>query len=285
MLKAQLEKLVSDCQTKNWPDFVIKNALKEYLQFPVLAWIYNQEKYQNFIFMGGSALRIIHGLPRLSENLGFNLKLKDYKSLDITKLGEELKDYFKNELLIDISYKAQTKPAPGPERLYLKFPILKDLGLAKGKDESDFLYVKIKPQVKDFANPKYQVVPISKFSYNFLVKSYKLSFLMTGKISAILERVWFKGQNDEIDIKGRDYYDLYWYLNKGIEPDWATLNKRFKIKNKQDLNKILKAKIENEVNPQKLLFDLENFFPEPEFVSGFCKNYKQIINPFLEEKN
>jgi hypothetical protein len=32
---------------------------------------------------------------------------------------------------------------------------------------------------------------------------------MTGKISAILDRSCFKGDDNEIDIKGRDYYDLY----------------------------------------------------------------------------
>jgi predicted nucleotidyltransferase component of viral defense system len=284
MLKEKLQELVSKYREQNWPDFVIKNALKEYLQFPVLSFLYSKEKYQNFIFMGGSALRIVHNLPRLSEDLDFNLKLDDYQSLDMNKLGEEISLYFKNDLLLKINYTAREKKAPGPERLYLKFPTLKNLGLSKGGDESDFLYVKIEPQVEDFKNPEYQITPISQFGYNFLVKTYNLKFLMTGKLNAIFERKWFKGDNDEIDIKGRDYYDLYWYLKNNVEPDWQTLNEKFNINNWKDLNKSLKIKIEKEVSAKKLIFDLENFFPEQKFISDFCLNYKNIINPYLENK-
>lgn len=283
MLKNQLQELVNKYRQQNWPDFIIKNALKEFLQFPVLSFLYSREKYQNFIFMGGSALRIAYGLPRLSEDLDFNLKPKDYKALDLNELGQELQDYFKNDLLLKISFRAQSKDAPGPERLYLKFPILQELGLASGKDESDFLYVKIEPQVEDFKNPDYQVIPISKFSYNFLIKTYSLKFLMTGKLNAIFEREWFKGENDEIDIKGRDYYDLYWYLEKNIEPDWQTLKDRLNIKNRNELNKALKKKIDTEVTSEKLFFDLANFFKEQKFINDFCLNYKAIIAPYLKE--
>ncbi len=276
MLLNLLQDFVNQKRQVNWPDFVIVNGLKEYLQFPILAFIYSQEYYQDFIFMGGSALRIVYNLPRLSEDLDFTLKSKDYKKLDLKALGEKIQKYFFEKFLLSISYRVQ-----GTTRLYLKFPILKQLGLAIGNEKSDFLYVKIEPTLENFLNPEYEISPISGFGFNFIVKTYNLKFLMTGKISAILDRKWFKGKTNEIDIKGRDYYDLFWYLDKGVKPDFLTLNDKFSIKNEVDLKIALKEKIETNVTEKKLFYDLANYFNEQEFISGFCKNYKEIMNKYL----
>jgi len=225
-------------------------------------------------------LRIIHNLPRLSEDLDFDLSEVDYNKLDLGVLGAEIKKYFQDQLRMAIDYRVQ-----GKIRLYLKFPILKELGLVKshsGKEvESDFLYVKIEVSVDDFKQPEYEIAPVSGFGFNFIAKTYSLKFLMTGKIRAILDRAWFKGKDNSIDIKGRDYYDLFWYLNKGVEPDFVTLTARFKIKNMPELKAILKERIAKSVTFTKLRYDLVNFFSEQEFISSFCDNYKEIMNKYL----
>lgn len=277
MLIKALKKFIEEKKEASWPDFVIKNAIKEYLQFPVLNFIYSQEEYQDFTFIGGSALRIVYNLPRLSEDLDFNLTPEAYEKLDLELLGERLEKYFQDKFLIKISFRVQ-----GKQRLYLKFPILKELGLISEQSSSDFLYVKIEPSVDDFVNPKYDVFPISGFGFNFIIKTYILKFLMTGKIGAILERNWFKGEDNEVDIKGRDYYDLFWYLEKNIWPDYPSLSKKFSINNNEDLKVALKKRINDKVTEKKLFYDLANFFPEQEFISNFCKDYKKIINKYLE---
>lgn len=277
MLLDLLKDFVSQKKQAAWPDFVIKNAVKEYLQFPVLAFLYGRSAYQNFVFMGGSALRIIYGLPRLSEDLDFNLPLSVYNKLDLAALGEEMKKYFQDQFRMEISYRIQ-----GKVRLYLKFPILKELGLAGGKSESGFLYVKIELSAEDFSKPEYEVAPVSGFGFNFIVRTYNLKFLMTGKISAILDRAWFKGKDNEIDVKGRDYYDLFWYLDKGIEPDFKNLALKFKVKNMTELKVLLKEKIIKAVTPAKLRCDLVNFFSEQEFIKSFCDNYQEIMKKYLD---
>lgn len=277
MLLKLLEDFVNQKRAAGWPDFVIKNALKEYLQFPVLAFIYSHVDYRNFIFTGGSALRIVYNLPRLSEDLDFNLTMADYKKLDLSLLGQELQQYFRDKFLLSLEFKAQEGL-----RLYLKFPILKQLGLAANNiAESDFLYVKIEPSLEKFVNPEYEITPISDFGFNFIVRVYSLKFLMTGKIEAILERSWYKGKNNEIDIKGRDYYDLFWYLDKGIEPDYTNLALSLNIRNELELKKILRKKIDDVVTEKKLFYDLANFFREQDFITNFCKNYKTIIKKYL----
>ncbi len=275
MLKELLKKLVIEKKQANLPNFVIVNFLKEVLQFPVLNFIYNGEQYKNFIFTGGSCLRICYGLPRLSEYLDFDLIAANFNSLDLEKMGNALAIYFKNTYLMELSYRTQAK-----NRLYLKFPILKDLGLSYGEN-SDFLYVKIEPEAGQFKNFETELTPISSYGFNFLIRNYNLKFLMAGKIVAILERQWLKGKDNTIDIKGRDFYDLYWYLNKNIEPDFAILTEKFSLKNMSELKKVLWKKITEETDEKKLAYDLTNFFPDQTFVAGFCKNYPEIMKKYL----
>lgn len=275
MLDEILKNLVKQKRRENIPDFVIINFLKEYLQVSVLDFIYNNPEYQNLIFTGGSCLRICHNLPRLSEDLDFDLTKKDYQQLNLKKLALKIKNYFKNNFLMNIDFRCQTKT-----RIYLKFPVLKKLNLSYGQG-SDVLYVKIEPNKSEFMKPELEISPVSNFGFNFLAKNYNLKFLMTGKILAIFNRAWFKGEKNEINIKGRDFYDIFWYFQNGIKPDFKNLAKFIGIKNETELKEQLREKIAQNVNEQKLSYDLKNFFGNQNFISNFCKNYKQIMKKYL----
>jgi len=275
MLKNILKNIVADKKRQGAPDFVIKNFLKEYLQYPVLQFIYNSQDYKNFIFTGGSCLRICFEAPRLSEDLDFDLTAQDFKKLNLQQLSQELKKIFEQKFLLEVETKCQ-----GKNRVYLKFPILKDLGLAKD-GESDLLYVKIETEVTIFKNPKIGLTPISYYGYNFVARNYGLDFLMTGKLNAIFTRKWFKGKDDEINVKGRDFYDLFWYWQNNVEPDYVNLKRLVKISNQQQLKAALLEKIKN-LTTQKLSYDLKNFFPDQEFIMDFCKNYKKFFKKFLD---
>ena len=277
MIKKILKEIVNSKKKAGIPDFVIKNYLKEYLQYPVLDFIYNSKDYKNFIFTGGSCLRICFNAPRLSEDLDFDLYAKDYKKLNLLKLAEHLKKYFQKKYLINIKTKCQTN-----RRLYLKFPILQELGLSN-VSESDFLYVKIEPSKIDFKKPVIELSPISYYGFNFIARNYTLPFLMAGKLGAIFNRKWFKGKKNEINIKGRDFYDLFWYLQKGVSPNWKSLKNLADISTEKQLKKELLKIIDEYVTSQKLSYDLKNFFPDQNFVSDFCKNYKKIMKKYLIE--
>ena len=275
MLKQILKNLVADKKRTGAPDFVIRNFLKEYLQYPVLEFIYNNPDYKRLIFTGGSCLRICYDAPRLSEDLDFDLLEKDYRKLNLEKLAKDLEEFFKKNYLLKIAVKCQ-----GKTRIYLKFPLLKELGLAKAA-ESDWLYVKIEPSKTFFRNSEIELTPVSRYGFNFLAKNYSLKFLMTGKIYAIFSRQWFKGEGNVIDIKGRDFYDLFWYFQKKAEPDYKNLKRLTGISNEEELKEKLKTRIEKDVTPQKLSYDLKNFFPDQPFVADFCKNYKKIMGKYL----
>ena len=276
MLVEILKQIAEEKKSRNYPNSVVINSLKEYLRFPVLNFIYNSDKYSKFIFTGGSCLQICYGFPRLSEDLDFDLEKKDYQKLDLEKMGAEIAEYFKKRFLFDIKYKIQ-----GNARLYLKFDVLKKLGLLYGEG-SGLLYVKIEPALTIFNKFLEEPIPISNYGFNFVARSYSLSFLMTGKIIAILQREWFKGEENEVNIKGRDFYDLYWYLEKGVKPDMGALKSLLGIRNEEELKKKLWGKIEKNVDEKKLAHDLQNFFSEQNYITEFCKNYKKIIKKYLQ---
>ena len=276
MLVEILKQIADEKKSQNYPNSVVINSLKEYLQFPVLNFIYNSDKYSKFIFTGGSCLQICYGLPRLSEDLDFDLEKKDYQKLDLEKMGAEITEYFKKRFLFDIKYKVQ-----GNTRLYLKFDVLKKLGLLYGEG-SGLLYVKIEPALTMFDKFQEEPIPISNYGFNFVARSYTLSFLMASKIIAILKRKWFKGEENEVNIKGRDFYDLYWYLEKNVKPDMGALKALLGISSEKELKKKLWEKIEKDVDEKKLAYDLQNFFSEQNYITEFCKNYKKIIKKYLQ---
>lgn len=255
--------------------FVIKNYLKEYLQYPVLEFVYNSSDYKNFIFTGGSALRICFGAPRLSEDLDFDLLPGEFSNFNTGSLAGEIEKNFKEKYLLPVNVKIQ-----GSGRIYLKFPVLKRLGLA-GPSESDLLYVKLEFSKSEFKPPKAELTPVSAFGFNFIARNYSLEFLMTGKLLALLGRDWYKGKANEIDIKGRDFYDLFWYLEKGISPDWRNLKRLAGVDTDKALKKKIREMIEQRISAQKLSYDLKNFFPDQGFISDFCRNYKKIMEKYL----
>lgn len=152
------------------------------------------------------------------------------------------------------------------------------------ESESNKLYVKIETSndLSPFAG--YTLTPVSKYGFNFIAYHYDLPSLMSGKINALLLRVWLKTtkeQDDQIDIKGRDFYDLFWFLQKGVEPNWKMLKKTAGIKDKKELRDVLILRIKKAVTPQKLSYDLHNFISDNQFVDDFSKNYLKIIDKYL----
>src|SRR3990167_11368423 len=70
-----------------------RNALKEELQFYVLNFVYHNPEYNKWIMCGGSALRIIHGLDRMSVDLDFEVPHAVTENF-LEEIKEEVEDYF-----------------------------------------------------------------------------------------------------------------------------------------------------------------------------------------------
>lgn len=66
--REQLEKLAREHQTSLFP-----NTIREYFQHIFLEHLYQEPEGDKMLFKGGTALRIIYGSPRFSEDLDFSL--------------------------------------------------------------------------------------------------------------------------------------------------------------------------------------------------------------------
>lgn len=277
LLEELLKPIIAEKKQLGVPKAVILNYLKEYIQYLVLSLIYNHPDFKKLVFKGGSCLRICYNLPRLSEDLDFDYGKKQFPDGLLPGLEKYLSYEIKSKYFSDLETKIQSTI-----RLYLKFPLLHNLGLAE-KSESDKLYVKIEVENTILPYANFVLTPISRLGFNFVAYHYDLSTSMAGKIHAFLNRLWFKGKTQEIDIKGRDFYDLYWFLQNKVKPNWQALRKITAIKNDQELKSILTARIQKTVTPQKLSYDLRNFLPHPSFVSDFSKNYLTLIKKTIME--
>src|SRR3989338_4011170 len=71
----------------------LRNALKEEIQFYVLNFIYHHPEYNKWIMYGGSALRIIHGLDRMSVDLDFEISNQITKTF-LDELKQEIEGHF-----------------------------------------------------------------------------------------------------------------------------------------------------------------------------------------------
>lgn len=245
-----------------------RNILKEFLQILVLDFIYSHPEYSQLVFYGGSALSHCFDLPRLSEDLDF-VDIK--KKIDILKMVKDLEAYFLKNT--DLNLKTTSQKF----RIYLKFPIMHDLKLVD-KNESDLLFLKIEVfnGFNFCKNYRTEIIPLFKFNKSILIKTFDLSTLMATKIRAVLYRKWEKTNKTGgiiAYVKGRDYFDLMWYLEKKIKPNIKCLEN---VKDKNDLKEKL-LKIVKKVDSKSIQSDLEPLIEDKNFVKNLSKNIKDIL--------
>ena len=196
------------------------HRVREYLQIWILKILFDREYFNTLAFVGGTALRVLYGLKRYSEDLDFNLTNKKGWSFAgmLKTIARELE---RGGLAVEITFKTDKNVNSG----FVKFPgLLKELGL------SDLAGQKLSIKLEVDANPpkgwKTAISPVSA-AYVFAVKHYDLPSLYAGKLHACFYRPY---------TKGRDFYDLVWYLGKKIEPIFTLLNNSFRQTEKKNMH-------------------------------------------------
>jgi predicted nucleotidyltransferase component of viral defense system len=274
MIVEELNTLVIKAHRQNLSSIYIKSLLKEYLQVYVLNFIYSNRKYnQCFLFTGGTCLRHCFGLNRLSEDLDFDLK----KPLDVPEFKALLENYFKKEYLHnDVQISVQKRGS----QITLKFPVLRKLNLASDT-ESDFLYVKI--DLSNMVSQIYdQLTTLQTINqFNYMVTHYDLSSLMAGKFNAILTRNKLMGKENNQVVKGRDFFDLLWFLDKKIKLNLPRLNDLLSSDHSlPHIMSMVDAKVEEAIhnNRQSFKQDLLPFINNPNFLEDYLNNYQKNYN-------
>jgi len=266
LVKPFLIKLLKDSASGD--KFFRRNLLKNYLQILVLDFIYSHKDYGRLIFYGGSCLSHCYDLPRLSEDLDF-VDMK--KNIALKKLAKDLENYFKENS--DLKVRAVEQKF----RVYLKFPLLHELELSE-KGESDLLFLKVEIfKGFDFCQTyKIEIIPLFKFNKTILIKTFDLPTLMATKIRAVLQRKWEKIDKKgkmAVKVKGRDYFDLMWYLGKDVMPNFRCIEG---IANKEELKEKLLTVI-TKVDTRSIRIDLESLIDNPALVKDLSRNIREIL--------
>ncbi len=254
-----------------------RNALKEELQFYILDCIYHHPEYSEWTMYGGSALRICHGLDRMSVDLDFEIDIEPTPDL-LEKLKNDMNDYFKKTYSTEDEF--LSIKIVGSRGLRLNFHVGEGLGLGHTSDQ-----VHVKVDLNFFSAPKTTTerIPINRNQLSFVIKTYNMSNLMASKIAAIFLRGERNVGQDIFGEKGRDIYDLLWYMNKRIIPDLDYLKaKNINVKNLQELFDKLTFKM-NEVNQKNLEQDLKPLFTETRYIDNWLQNWLSTYMHLLKQ--
>ncbi len=182
------------------------NVMREYLQARVLQTLQERGAWRSVAFMGGTALRFLYGIPRFSEDLDFALEDAD-ADYDFAGLVSAVRAQFERE-----GYQAEAKVSSRAtvNKAFIGFPGLEHaLGLSPHAER--VFSVKIEVDTNPPAGAQVEVTTVRRFATLRLTHHDKPS-LLAGKAAALLLRDW---------IKGRDVYDLVWYLS---DPTWPEPN-------------------------------------------------------------
>jgi len=280
MLLNNLQKIIQASRDKNLSVEYIKIELKEALIYYTLNFIYNSPKWNKLIFGGGTALKIIGKTARLSEDLDMDYLDEEF---DSDNFLSDLMGYFKQLGLNNFTYSSRQDG----KIISLKFPILQKLGFVQNiKSESDLLYLKIEIEKNKYSAYNVKATPITKDNLFFVVKNYDLETLFANKIGAILGRK-DKIFQDKFDFKGRDFYDLIWFLKNDIKPNLKRLKQIIKaehnlaMKNYDDVWKLIQKRIEG-IDTKGIYMDMRNLVELPEGIKSLADNYLEIYKDLIK---
>jgi predicted nucleotidyltransferase component of viral defense system len=177
------------------------NAIKEITQEIILYALSKTSFFNHVHFCGGTALRVIHGLNRFSEDLDF--------STNITDSDFQFNDYMDDVLIVLKQYGLDMKVKKAKDDGFIKARELKEdsdkwsLSFPTNKRLKKII---IKLEI-DTNPPKGAEITKANLDFPLLhqVKIGSMDTLFSGKLHALLCRKF---------IKGRDWYDLLWYIKK-----------------------------------------------------------------------
>jgi predicted nucleotidyltransferase component of viral defense system len=265
-------------------------ALREIMQQIALAGLYRMGFFEKAAFYGGTALRIFYQLDRFSEDLDFSLLQPDANFSFESYLPGLIKEF--ESLGLQVSVREKTKSnVSSIESAFLKSEtIWRELVLENIIPQSGInqpVAIKIKLEVDK--NPPLNFQAEEKLllqPFSFYVKCLILPDLFAGKMHALLFRKW--GTN----VKGRDWYDLEWYIKKGVKlnlnhflaraidsGDWT----KEKI-SEQELMTLVYEKI-NTVNMTRVKADISRFIANPDVLDLWSVKYFTDLTALLKIDN
>ena len=186
------------------------NVVREYTQARILQSLQESGAFRNWVFLGGTALRFVYNVPRFSEDLDFSLDKPGGEDRFEDHVARILRSFDAEGYRVSSSASKEKTVRSA----FIRFEgLLWELGL--GQRDQKFS-VKIEIDTNPPAGGATDTTVIRRHVLLNLLH-FDMPTMLSGKIHAVMQRKYFKG---------RDLYDLVWYLSAPVppEPNMAFLN-------------------------------------------------------------
>jgi predicted nucleotidyltransferase component of viral defense system len=188
---------------------------QEVMQLIALSGLARGGFFEKAAFYGGTCLHLFYGMERFSENMDFSLLSPD-SDFDFESYFPAVKEEFAlagKDVEIQIKHKGRPSSV---ESAFLKesSEVFK-IGFTTQKQIKVKIEVDIDPPPDFSTEMKLMVRPVSRW-----IRVYSAGDLYAGKVSAALFRAW------RARVKGRDWYDLEWYVRNGFACNLKHLSAR-----------------------------------------------------------
>ena len=186
-------------------DAARSQALRQVMQEIALAGLVRRGFFAKAAFYGGTCLRLFHQLPRFSEDLDFSLLQSDPSfSLQPYLQGMEA-EFAALGIPVQISEKTKTVKSAIVSAFLKTNSTVIQLAIGSNASLKIKLEVDTDPPLGFSTDEQLLLQP-----YSCYVKCFRLPDLFAGKMHAVLFRQW------QQRVKGRDWFDLEWYVRAGI---------------------------------------------------------------------
>ncbi|MFA4932435.1 MAG: nucleotidyl transferase AbiEii/AbiGii toxin family protein [Caldisericia bacterium] len=260
---------------RNLNPLFLRTRLKEALQDEVLAFVYNHPQYRSYLFTGGTCLRKLYGLPRLSEDLDFDVPGQP----DTDSFAADLREYVSKAL----QYRHMTtRVSENGMSITLVFPVLQQLGLVHSSADSPNLLLRcdIAPEPTGIYGA--QASPLSTAQAMFFVRAYDLPTLFASKLAVFVGRDDKRGSPQTQPFEGRDVFDLIWFLQQAQQQEWKLLPlwpRVFALLGADSAISVVRRAADKaaSLDAQQVAADLRPFVETEQALEGFSTNLHEVL--------
>lgn len=285
-MKAVVQDFIDLRNPKNLKDH--DRALRELIQHIVLLGLWRAGFFEHAAFYGGTALRILHSLPRFSEDIDFSLleREQDFSLASYTSgLQTELYGFgFEVDI---VSSGTRTSPIESAfVKANTRFHLLQvkpGSSLASTVPSNQLLKIKLEVDTIPPGKFETEVLPVLE-PIPFYVRTLSLPDLFAGKMHCILFRRW------KSRVKGRDWYDLLWFLRKRVPLHLAHLEERMRQSgdwqegrniSRHDLLRFYEHRVE-QVNFSKAAADVLPFINDPREIDLWSRDFFSALKEKIQ---
>ncbi|MDO9547594.1 MAG: nucleotidyl transferase AbiEii/AbiGii toxin family protein [Candidatus Marinimicrobia bacterium] len=218
-----LSKWLGEYSLKSLDDY--DRAVKEIIQQVCLLGLWRARFFERAAFYGGTALRLLCGLDRFSEDIDFTLLVPD-TSFQLSRYFLAIQTEL-DAFGLETEIRGKSKSADSAiESAFIKANIrihFLKIGVAQNLirqiPSNKILKVKFEVDVDPAVGVQSEIKLLLK-PIAFSARTVSSPDLFAGKMHALLYRRWLHR------VKGRDWYDLVWFVEQDIPLRLKHLSRR-----------------------------------------------------------